>query len=55
MNHSATSFRPYMIGIVAIPGCGKSTSCSILPNLLNYIGILVMSFDEYYVPMERSR
>mmetsp|Transcript_24222 Transcript_24222/g.50347 ORF Transcript_24222/g.50347 Transcript_24222/m.50347 type:complete len:309 (-) Transcript_24222:1246-2172(-) len=32
----STSARPFMVGVVGIPGSGKSTSCEILATLLNH-------------------
>lgn len=54
LRHSSTSEEPLMVGIVGIPGSGKSTSVEILADLLNqYIGdesCLCMPFDGYHIP-----
>ena len=52
--HSAVSNEPLMVGIVGIPGSGKSTSVEILADLLNqHAGedaTLCMPFDGYHIP-----
>jgi pantothenate kinase len=42
--------RPFLIGVVGIPGSGKSTSCGILENLLP--NCLVMPMDGYHYSLE---
>ena len=37
---SKLASRPYVLGIVEIPVCGKTTRCSILTNVLNDIGYI---------------
>jgi len=44
--------QPYMIAAVGIPGSGKSTSCSILTELLHDEGCLLMPFDGYHYPVK---
>lgn len=40
--------RPLMVGVVGIPGSGKSTSCDILANALGEEKTLVMPMDGYH-------
>lgn len=42
------SNQPYMVGVVGIPGSGKSTSGSILTNSLADLGSLLMPVDGYH-------
>jgi pantothenate kinase len=51
-NHSR---RPFMIAAVGIPGSGKSTSCSILGEMLKDDGCLVMPFDGYHYPVNKLK
>ena len=49
--HRATAgSRPFMVGVVGIPGSGKSTSCDILKKYLGRDSI-VMPMDGYHLPM----
>lgn len=43
--------RPLMVGVVGIPGSGKSTSCDILAKLLGNDRCLVMPMDGYHYSM----
>lgn len=43
--------RPLMVGVVGIPGSGKSTSCDILAKLLGEERCLVMPMDGYHYSM----
>lgn len=43
--------RPLMVGVVGIPGSGKSTSCDILAKLLGDERCLVMPMDGYHYSM----
>jgi pantothenate kinase len=47
--------RPFMIAAVGIPGSGKSTSCSILSELLKDDGCLIMPFDGYHYPVNKLK
>eukprot|EP00538_Stauroneis_constricta_P013547 CAMPEP_0119546348 /NCGR_PEP_ID=MMETSP1352-20130426/810_1 /TAXON_ID=265584 /ORGANISM="Stauroneis constricta, Strain CCMP1120" /LENGTH=321 /DNA_ID=CAMNT_0007591045 /DNA_START=73 /DNA_END=1038 /DNA_ORIENTATION=+ len=49
---ATTSNQPYMIGVVGIPGSGKSTSCAILTSMLSDLGCLLMPFDGYHYPVD---
>ena len=40
--------RPFMVGVIGIPGSGKSTSTSILTGLLRDLGSMLMPFDGYH-------
>lgn len=42
------SNQPYMVGVVGIPGSGKSTSCSVLTDCLADQGSLLMPVDGYH-------
>lgn len=42
--------QPFMVGVVGIPGSGKSTSSEILSHILS--NSLVMPMDGYHMPME---
>ena len=48
--HMDTADRPFMVGVVGIPGSGKSTSCDILSSYLGNDAI-VMPMDGYHLPM----
>ncbi|KAL3933823.1 MAG: hypothetical protein SGBAC_010231 [Bacillariaceae sp.] len=41
--------RPFMVGVVGIPGSGKSTSSDILSSILS--SSIVMPMDGYHIPM----
>jgi len=41
--------RPFMVGVVGIPGSGKSTSSEILSSILS--NSIVMPMDGYHIPM----
>lgn len=41
--------KPFMVGVVGIPGSGKSTSSEILSSLLS--NSIVMPMDGYHIPM----
>lgn len=43
--------RPLMVGVVGIPGSGKTTSCTILSQLLGHERCLVMPMDGYHYSM----
>jgi pantothenate kinase len=47
--------RPFMIAAVGIPGSGKSTSCSILGEMLTDDGCLVMPFDGYHYSVNKLK
>lgn len=40
--------RPFIVGVIGIPGSGKSTSCSILTGLLRDLGSMLMPLDGYH-------
>jgi pantothenate kinase len=40
--------QPFMVAAVGMPGSGKSTSCSILTEILKDDGCLLMPFDGYH-------
>lgn len=43
--------RPFMVGIVGIPGSGKSTSADILAALMGEERTIVMPMDGFHVPL----
>jgi len=45
--------RPLMVGVVGIPGSGKSTSCDILADALGEEKTLVMPMDGYHYSLAR--
>jgi pantothenate kinase len=47
----AYSDTPFMIAVVGIPGSGKTTSSTILTELLSSIGSALMPFDGYHYPI----
>ena len=47
--HQKVNSRPFMVGVVGIPGSGKSTSCDILSAYLD--DSIVMPMDGYHLPM----
>uniref|UniRef100_A0A7S2XU31 AAA+ ATPase domain-containing protein n=1 Tax=Attheya septentrionalis TaxID=420275 RepID=A0A7S2XU31_9STRA len=44
--------KPYMLSLVGGPGCGKTTSCKILSEILADVGCMIMPFDGYHIPMD---
>jgi len=44
--------RPLMVGVVGIPGSGKSTSCDIVASLLGEDKAIVMPMDGYHFSMK---
>ena len=46
--------RPFLVGVVGIPGSGKSTSCGILETRVGPTGI-VIPMDGYHYPLETLR
>ena len=51
----SVSKQPFMVGVVGIPGSGKSTSCNILTGLLEDVGCLLMPSDGYHIEMEKLK
>lgn len=49
MNGEGAPSRPFMVGVVGIPGSGKSTSSEILSSILS--GSIVMPMDGYHIPL----
>lgn len=45
----------YMLCLVGGPGCGKTTSCTILKDLLEDLGGFIMPFDGYHKPLSVLR
>jgi len=45
------STEPLMVCVVGIPGSGKSSSCTVLPDMLSDIGCFAMPFDGYHIPL----
>lgn len=54
VDEDSKSSSPYMVAVVGIPGSGKTTSASLLGDLLNDRGVstFVMPFDGYHYAME---
>ena len=48
----AGSKRPYMLSLVGGPGSGKTTSCTVLEEMLSEMGCVIMAFDGYHIPKE---
>lgn len=49
------SEEPYMVSLVGGPGCGKTTSCSVLSDLLEDVGCMIMPFEGYHKPLAELR
>lgn len=52
---TAYSDTPYMIAVVGIPGSGKTTSSTILTELLSSVGIALVPFDGYHYPISELK
>lgn len=47
--------KPLMVSVVGIPGSGKSVGCTILNELLEDVGCMVMPFDGYHYPLDHLK
>mmetsp|Transcript_8683 Transcript_8683/g.9790 ORF Transcript_8683/g.9790 Transcript_8683/m.9790 type:complete len:450 (-) Transcript_8683:216-1565(-) len=43
--------KPYLVGVAGGSGCGKTTLCNKLREVIENKSLLILSFDSFYIPM----
>ena len=47
--------RPLLVGVVGLPGCGKSTLAASVIHALSDVPSIVVSLDDFYLPADERR